>query len=103
MKTLDSFFQEIEETAPGGFVIEGIELKGFMRYLDKSSVHFPHKFNVIMGKTGTGKTSLLDAVTFALYKRTSRTDLPNVKIQDICKPGGYIKITFSHGEGRLPN
>ncbi|MDD5446516.1 MAG: AAA family ATPase, partial [Methanocellales archaeon] len=94
MKTLDSFFQELEEKPReeivsdkgGGFVIEGIELKGFMRYLDKSSVHFPHKFNVIMGKTGTGKTSLLDAVTFALYKRTSRTDLPNVKIQDICKP-----------------
>ncbi|MDD2665700.1 MAG: SMC family ATPase [Methanocellales archaeon] len=103
MKTLDSFFKELEETTSGGFVIEGIELKGFMRYLDKSSVHFPHKFNVIMGKTGTGKTSLLDAVTFALYKRTSRTDLPNVKIQDICKPGGYIKITFSHGESRIPN
>lgn len=103
MKTLDSFFKEPDEIASGGFVIEGIELKGFMRYLDKSSVHFPHKFNVIMGKTGTGKTSLLDAVTFALYKRTSRTDLPNVKIQDICKPGGYIKITFSHGEDRVPN
>ena len=114
MKTLDSFFQELEkepseagveskEPLGEGFVIEWIELKGFMRYLDRSSVHFPHKFNVIIGKTGTGKTSLLDAITFALYKRTSRTDLPNVKIQDICKPGGYIKITFSHGESRGPN
>ncbi len=114
MKTLESFFRDIEdepketivsgeEVLGRGFVIEEIELKGFMRYLDRSSICFPQKFNVIVGKTGTGKTSLLDAITFALYKRTSRTDLPNVKIQDICKPGGYIKIKFSHGEGRGPN
>ncbi len=53
------------------------------------------KINVIVGKTGSGKTSLLDAITFALYKRTSRTDLPNVKIDDICQPGGYVRITFA--------
>jgi len=108
-RTLTSFsedvkLEDVKETpveAPGsssdGFVIGEIELKGFMRYLDKSTIHFPHKFTVIVGKTGTGKTSLLDAITFALYKRTSRTDLPNVKIEDICQPGGYVKMTFAQG------
>jgi len=77
MKTLESFFQDQdegdepsdaiasvsgEESLGGGFVIEEIELKGFMRYLDRSSICFPHKFNVIVGKTGTGKTSLLDTI-----------------------------------------
>ena len=109
MRSLESFFQELEEKPTGvdskefiseGFVIDEIELKGFMRYLDGSSVHFPQKYTVIMGKTGTGKTSLLDAITFALYKRTSRTDLPNVKIEDICKPGGHVKIAFNQGPNR---
>ncbi len=86
---------EIPISSSDGFVISEIELKGFMRYLDKCTIHFPQKFTVIVGKTGSGKTSLLDAITFALYKRTSRTDLPNVKIDDICQPGGHVKITFA--------
>ncbi|MDI6888694.1 MAG: SMC family ATPase [Methanocellales archaeon] len=102
-RTLTSFLEDVRETpvealgSGDGFVIGEIELKGFMRYLDKSTIHFPHKFTVIVGKTGSGKTSLLDAITFALYKRTSRTDLPNVRIEDICRPGGYVRITFAQG------
>jgi len=103
-RTLTSFLEDVKETpvatpesSGDGFVIGEIELKGFMRYLDKSTIRFPHKFTVIVGKTGSGKTSLLDAITFALYKRTSRTDLPNVKIEDVCQPGGYVKLTFAQG------
>jgi len=77
-----------------GFVIEKIELCKFMRYLDKTNIKFNRKFIVIVGKTGAGKTSILDAITFALYKRTSRTDLSGVKIEDVCKQGGYVKLKF---------
>jgi exonuclease SbcC len=81
-----------------GFVIEEIEMKDFMRYVGgPSKLKFPSKFTVITGKTGSGKTSILDAVTFALYKRTTRTDISGIGISDICKPGGHVRIRFRQG------
>ena len=85
--------------APGeteGFVIEEVEMRGFMRYLERAApIRFPGQFTVITGKTGSGKTSILDAITYALYKRTTRTDPPaNAKIEDLCKPGGHVRVTF---------
>ena len=85
--------------APGeteGFVIEEVEMRGFMRYLERTApIRFPGQFTVITGKTGSGKTSILDAITYALYKRTTRTDPPaNAKIEDLCKPGGHVRVTF---------
>jgi exonuclease SbcC len=88
-------------TVPGdGFVIEEIEMKGFMRYVDRAVLRFPQKFTVITGSTGTGKTTILDAVTFALFKATSRTDLQTVTMSDICRPGGYAKVAFRQGGHR---
>ncbi|MDI6887556.1 MAG: SMC family ATPase [Candidatus Thermoplasmatota archaeon] len=82
-----------------GFVIEELELNGFMRYITKTILKIPEKFTVIVGRTGAGKSTLLDAITFALYRRTSRTDLKGVgvKVEDICKKGGYVKLKFLQG------
>ncbi len=79
-----------------GFVISGIELKGFMRYKDATKIPFRDKFTVVTGPTGSGKTTILDATTFALYGKSSRTDV-KLKIDEFVDKNGYIKLDFSQG------
>ncbi len=110
MKTLESFFKEaVEEreaapkaTAPSphdGFVIQAVEMRGFMRYLERTSppITFPGKFTAITGPTGAGKTTILDAITFALYKRSTRTDIQGIRISEICANGGHVTLVFNQG------
>ena len=71
----------------------------FNLYSIPSIATFDRKFVAITGATGSGKTSILDAATFALFGATTRTDR-NMKMDDIIKPGGYAHVTFSKG-GRV--
>ena len=56
--------------------IKTLEIQGFGPYLNKQSVDFTQYeadgLFIIVGETGAGKSSLLDAITFALYGSTPR-------------------------------
>ena len=81
---------------PPGFVIHSIELEDFMRYKDYTKISFPGQFTVITGPTGSGKTTILDAITFALYGASSRTD-ERMKIDDLVAKDGYVRLKFYQG------
>src|SRR5437870_610773 len=78
---------------PTGFVISRIEMEGFMRYKEVAQISFPGRFTAITGPTGSGKTSILDAITFALYGDSSRTD-ERMKIEELLDKNGYVRLKF---------
>jgi len=88
---------ESQSRLGGGFDLLQIELYRFMNY------HSPVKFSftapniVISGPTGSGKTTILDALTFSLYGKCSRSDLIMVKIEDICGKNGRVICDFKVG------
>ena len=50
-----------------------LEIEGFTVYRDRQVIDFSNlNFFIIKGKTGSGKTSIVDAITFALYGKVPR-------------------------------
>jgi DNA repair exonuclease SbcCD ATPase subunit len=80
-----------------GFDLQSIEVYRFMNYSTPAKFDFEAPYVVISGPTGSGKTTILDALTFTLFGRSSRLDLGTVKIEDICKKGGKVICRFITG------
>jgi exonuclease SbcC len=77
-------------------------MQGFMRYRDTTpaKVTFPEKFTAVTGPTGSGKSSILDAITFALYGKSSRTD-EQLKVEEFVDKNGYVRLEFFQGGQRF--
>ncbi|MFQ5815947.1 MAG: AAA family ATPase, partial [Candidatus Hydrothermarchaeaceae archaeon] len=82
-------------------IIEKVELRNFRSYED-AVVEFDRGVNVIVGENGAGKTSILEAVYFALFRETPR----RVKISELISRGAegkgmMVALTFQANGKRL--
>jgi len=72
-------------------VIEELTLRNFKSYRSRQAVRFTRGVNKISGRNASGKTTLLEAVLFALFG-----DVPSVNKQDLVPlGGGDLEITLS--------
>ena len=77
-----------------------LEMKAFGSYAEKAEIHFnhfDHGLFLISGETGAGKSMIFDAITFALYGKTSGSDRKPMDMHcDLVSPDAdtYVKLVF---------
>lgn len=88
----------IGTTAKGPLSIKSVTIRNFNKYGKNSSkIEFEDDIYVIRGPTGSGKSSILDAVTYALFKRSTRRD-EGMTIDEILYEGGRLELEVLLGE-----
>ena len=77
-----------------------LELEGFSVYRKRQSIDFSKlSFFVIQGKTGAGKTSIVDAITFALYGRVPRYGTQKAHRMVLSKGSDRMKVSLDFSVG----
>ncbi|HIQ48220.1 MAG TPA: hypothetical protein EYH58_01095, partial [Aquifex aeolicus] len=72
-----------------------LELKGFTVYRKPQTIDFSKlRFFVIQGKTGAGKTSIIDAITYALYGKVPRYSSQSATKYVLSKGEKELKVIF---------
>lgn len=94
--------QPVETDDLPGFDLLEIRLKNFLSYgTIETVIPFNQQLIVITGVTGSGKTSILDALTFAIYRRSSRLDISGINIDTVIRAGGYAYVKFKIAAGKI--
>lgn len=50
--------------------------------------------NGILGETGAGKSSIIDGITFPIWKTSPRLKGRGIKLSDFCDEGGFCEVEF---------
>ena len=92
LEIIENAIRSIDVTATGSLSIISIDMQNFNNYgMGPNKLVFEEDLYVIKGPTGTGKSSILDAITFALFKKSFRRDV-GLKIDEIIYDGGYVNL-----------
>ncbi|TFG14712.1 MAG: hypothetical protein EU531_08935 [Promethearchaeota archaeon] len=101
LELIEKQIQLIDLTAKGSLSIRSVDVQNFNNYGKGSNkITFGEDLYVIKGPTGSGKSSILDAITFALFKKSVRKDV-GLKIEEILYKDGYVKLELYIGENLL--
>ncbi len=73
-------------------IIHSVRLRNFISHKD-TFIEFPQGLTVLVGDNGSGKTSILDAITFALFKEHGRGRDEN--LINRAASSAIVQITFS--------
>jgi len=79
-------------------IINKLELKNFRNHRE-AVFDFERGINLILGENGSGKTSILDAIGFALFNMKLRSDAGDTLTMD--ETSGAVKVTFTGNDGNL--
>jgi structural maintenance of chromosome 3 (chondroitin sulfate proteoglycan 6) len=87
--------------------IKSVTVKGFKTYKEETTIDLSPQSNLILGKNGSGKSNLLDAIQFVLsdkYNNLSSDERSKLLYEGA---GGTamqadVEIIFDNSDGRIP-
>jgi len=78
-------------------VIGRVKLKNFTCH-EETEIAFPEGLTIFIGRNGSGKSSIIDAITYALYGGHSRGRNQNIVRRGAAN--GMVELEFYHGGSR---
>ncbi|RLE55582.1 MAG: hypothetical protein DRJ40_07595 [Thermoprotei archaeon] len=85
------------------FRLKLLELSGFRCFRDRYSIDLNYDVVVFVGPVGTGKTSILSAIQYALYGTTYEVKEHVAKLEDLINDYSdelYVKLVLQDEEGK---